>query len=113
MSSFNKNETEYLEELKACYEDGVITDKERRLLDRLRKSLGISETRAAELEAMCNPNTLSAEEQEYADEVKACLDDDSVITDKERRLLNRLAKSLSISSERATQIEDIIIKNNV
>lgn len=101
-------EAEYLEELKVCYEDGVITDKERRLLDRLRKSLGISETRAAELEAMCNPNVLTAEEQEYADEVKACLEDDGVITAKERRLLERLAKSLGISSERAAEIERIM-----
>ena len=98
-------EAEYLEELKVCYEDGVITDKERRLLDRLRKSLGISEARATELEAMCQPNALTAEEQEYADEVKACLEDDGVITAKERRLLERLAKSLGISSERATLIE--------
>lgn len=101
-------EAEYLEELKVCYEDGVITDKERRLLDRLRKSLGISEDRAAELEAMCNPKALTAEEQEYADEVKACLEDDGVITVKERRLLDRLAKSLNISLDRAAEIEKIM-----
>ncbi len=105
-----ENESEYIEELKACYEDGIITDKERRLLDRLRKSLGISEARAAELEAMCNPNTLSAEEQEYADEVKACLEDDGVITDKERRLLNKVAKSLGITQERANRIEKMVVK---
>ena len=101
-------EAEYLEELKACYEDGVITDKERRLLDRLRKSLGISEARAAELEAMCQPLSLTAEEQEYADEVKVCLEDDGEITAKERRLLDRLAKSLGISPDRATEIEQMI-----
>lgn len=101
-------EVEYLEELKVCYEDGVITDKERRLLDRLRKSLGISEARAAELEGMCQPNTLTAEEQEYADEVKVCLEDDGVITAKERRLLEKLAKSLGISSNRASEIERMV-----
>ena len=101
-------EVEYLEELKVCYEDGVITDKERRLLDRLRKSLGISEARAAELEAMCQPNTLTAEEQEYADEVKVCLEDDGVITAKERRLLEKLAKSLGISPNRASEIERMV-----
>ncbi len=45
-------ESEYIEELKACYEDGIITDKERRLLDRLRKSLGISPERANQIEKM-------------------------------------------------------------
>lgn len=107
-TSPDDNESEYIEELKACFEDGIITDKERRLLDRLRKSLGISEARAAELEAMCNPQSLSAEEQEYADEVKACLEDDGEITPKERRLLDRLAKSLGISQNRATEIEHIM-----
>ena len=102
------DEKEYLEELNTCYEDGVITDKERRLLDRLRKSLGISEDRAAELEAMCNPKALTAEEQEYADEVKACLEDDGVITAKERRLLDRLAKSLNIAPDRGAEIEKIM-----
>ena len=48
---FTDEESQYLEEVKACLaDDGVITDRERRLLDRLRKSLGISESRAAELE---------------------------------------------------------------
>ena len=41
---------EYQEELKACLEDGTISDRERRLLDRLRKSLGISEERAKAIE---------------------------------------------------------------
>lgn len=105
-------EAEYLEELRACFEDGVITDKERRLLDRLRKSLGISETRAAELEAMCHPQSMTEEEQEYANEVKVCLEDDGEITVKERRLLDRLAKSLGISSDRALQIENLLLSNN-
>ncbi len=104
------NEAEFIEELKACLQDGIITDKERRLLDRIRRSLGISEARAAELETMYQPLSLTAEEQEYADEVKACLEDDGVITAKERRLLDRLAKSLGISADRAAEIECIIAK---
>ncbi|MDE5882393.1 MAG: tellurite resistance TerB family protein [Muribaculaceae bacterium] len=108
--NISDKETEYIEELKVCYEDGIITDKERRLLDRLRKSLGISEARAKELEAMCQPQTLTAEEQEYANEVKVCLEDDGVITAKERRLLDRLAKSLGICPDRASQIEKLIGK---
>lgn len=104
------NEAEFIEELKACLQDGIITDKERRLLDRIRRSLGISEARAAELETMYQPLSLTAEEQEYADEVKACLEDDGKITAKERRLLDRLAKSLGISPARASEIECLIAK---
>ena len=46
-----KEEQEYLEEYKLCLEeDGEISPKERRLLDRLRDKLGISVKRAEELE---------------------------------------------------------------
>ena len=45
------NEQEYLDEYKLCLEeDGKISSKERRLLDRLREKLGISISRAIEIE---------------------------------------------------------------
>lgn len=103
-SSSSSEEQEYLEEVKACLEDdGKITDKERRLLDRLRKSLGISEERAKELEASLSG--LSDEEKEYQEELKACMEDGH-ISDRERRLLDRLRKSLGISEQRAKEIEN-------
>lgn len=102
------NEKEYLVELKECYADGVVTDKERRLLNRLRISLGISEERAAQLEASINSPSLNDDEKEYFEEVKACLEDDGVITDKERRLLNKIRASLGISEERAKEIEEMV-----
>lgn len=47
------NEREYLDELRACLGNGAaISSGERRLLDKLRLKLGISERRAAELECM-------------------------------------------------------------
>lgn len=107
------NEKEYIEELKSIYsEQSEITDRERRLLNRLSKSLGIPDERAKELEDQVNPNSLSDKEQEYAEEIKACLEDDGVISDRERRILNRLATSLDITTERAEEIEKIIISRN-
>lgn len=101
-------EKEYFEEFKACIEnDGIISDRERRLLNRLRDSLGISEKRAIELENMYNPSAMSTNEMEYIKEVKAVLED-GVITERERRLLDRLAKSLDITPERAKEIEKTI-----
>lgn len=100
-------EDEYVIELKECYADGVITDRERRLLEKLRKSLGITEERAKELEAMCNPTVLTKQEEEYAEELREALTD-GVITDKERRLLNKVAKSLNISEQRAAEIERML-----
>ena len=76
------------------------------MLDRLRKSLGITEARAKELEA--SVNSMSDEEKEYQEELKACLED-GTISDRERRLLDRLRKSLGISEERAMAIENRLI----
>ena len=50
---------------------------------------------------------LTDAEKEYLDEYKACLEEDSEITAKERRLLNRIRESLGISEERANEIEKL------
>ena len=108
-SQLTSDEEEYLIEYKACLEDdGVITDRERRLLDRIRKSLGISEERARELEASCTAPSFTEEEQEYADEIRTCLEEGGCISDRERRLLNKLRISLGISEERANEIEALV-----
>lgn len=99
-------ESEYLEEVKACLEeDEVISPRERRLLNRLREKLGISEERAKELEESLKQPQLTTEEQEYFDEYKACLEDGNSISEKERRLLEKLRKMLGISEDRAKEIE--------
>ena len=106
-ASVTSEEQEYLEEIRACLDnDGEISSRERRLLDRLRKSLGITEARAKELEA--SVNNMSDDEKEYQEELKACLED-GTISDRERRLLDRLRKSLGISEERAKAIENRLI----
>ena len=107
-ASVTSEEQEYLEEIRACLDnDGEISSRERRLLDRLRKSLGITEARAKELET--SVNNMSDDEKEYQEELKACLED-GTISDRERRLLDRLRKSLGISEERAKAIEDRLLK---
>lgn len=107
-ASVTSEEQEYLEEIRACLDnDGEISSRERRLLDRLRKTLGITEIRAKELEA--SVNDMSDDEKEYQEELKACLED-GTISDRERRLLDRLRKSLGISEERAKAIEDRLLK---
>lgn len=101
-------ENEYLEELKACLEeDGEISTKERRLLERFREKLGISAERAKELEDSLSTSQLTDAEQEYLEEYKACLEDDGEIYPKERRLLNRLRDTLGIPEERAIELEKL------
>ena len=106
--SLTEEESEYLEELKACLEeDSEISVKERRLLNRLRDRLGISEERAEELESSLLKPQLTEEEQEYLEEYKACTEEGE-LSPKEIRLLNRLRINLGISEERAKELESLI-----
>lgn len=113
VSKLSEVEQEYIEELKACLENGAeISPRERRLLDRLRINLGITESRALELEASLLTPVLTDEEQEYLSEYKECLSD-GVISDKELRLLTKLRKVLGISETRAKELESSIVKEKM
>lgn len=106
-------EQEYLDELKACLEDDAeISLRERRLLERLRTNLGISEARATELEASLSQPVLTEAEKEYLSEYQECATD-GIISDKERRLLDKLRNVLGISEERAKKLESIELNNRI
>lgn len=102
----NSDEQEYLDELKATLEDGEIGPRERKSLERARVRLGISEARAAEIEASVSAPKLTDEEKEYLAEVKAMLEDGE-IGPRERKSLERTRNRLGISEERAKEIEKI------
>lgn len=104
VTQISLEEQEYLDELKECLADGEIGGSERRLLNKLRVKLGISEERAAELEASLQKPQLTEEEQEYLEAYQDAMED-GVISDKERRLLDKLMKINNISEERAKEIE--------
>ena len=107
-TSVSENEQEYLEEIKACLADnGTISDRERRILNRLRDSLGISEQRAKKLEDSLNKG-LTDDEKEYLDALKDSLVD-GVISKRERRLMDKLRASLGISEARAKELEKSIV----
>lgn len=107
-SELTDDEQSYVEELKVCFEeDGDISPKERRLLERFREKLGISAERAKELEEKLLTPQLTDAEQEYLEEYKACTEENGDISPKERRLLNRLRDTLGISEERASELEKL------
>ena len=97
-------EEEYLAELKEILADGEISPRERRLLEKIRVQFGISEQRASELEESLTALQLTEEEQEYLDEYKEIIADGEV-SEKERRLLDKILKLNGISQERAREIE--------
>lgn len=100
----NEDEQEYLEALKDLLEDGDMSDRERRMLDRMRQSLGISKQRAAELEASLQKPQITEDEQEYLDMYSEYADEGE-ITDKVRKRLDRFASALDISPERMKELE--------
>ncbi len=104
--SLTIQEKEYLEEVKLTLEDGEIGPRERKALERNRIRLGLSEDRAAQLEATVSIPQLTSEEKEYLEEVRAMLEDGE-IGPRERKMLERRRIRLGISEERAKQIESI------
>lgn len=98
------NEREYLNSVKELLEDDAeITPRERKMLDRIRQSLRISEERAAELEASLKPQ-LTENEQEYVEMYQEYAEKGE-ITEKERRRLDKFAAALGISEKRIKEIE--------
>ncbi len=103
------SEQEYLDALKELMEDGSeITSRERRMLDKIRQGLGISDERAKELEdSLLNPQ-LTEEEQEYLDALKELMEDGVDITPRERKMLERIRQGLGISEARAKELEAFV-----
>ena len=98
------NESEYVEEYKECLSNEEISTGERRLLDKLRDKLGITPSRAKELEELLAAPKLTDDEKEYLEAFKdAC--EDGKVSDKQRRLLEKLRVMYGISEERAKEIE--------
>lgn len=98
------NERKYIEEVKECLADGEIGKTARKLLNMTREQLGISEARAAELEASVAAPKLTEDEKEYLETYReACAD--GKISDGERRMLDRYRSKLGISESRAKEIE--------
>lgn len=108
----SKVEQEYIEDLKDFMGDEELTDREKKMLDRMRIARGISEARAKELQLMLNTEQLSEDEQEYKDMYDEYMAKGS-LTDKERHRLDRFAAALGISDERRLSIEKSSISKSV
>ena len=67
---------------------------------------GISEKRAPEVEASLSVSKLTDDEKEYLEAFKDASETGKV-SDKQRRLLDKLRVMYGISEERAKEIEDI------
>ena len=111
-ADLSESELAYKEEVEFCLEDeSEISAHSRKFLERKRQKLGLSETRAQEIEDMVKASLVSFtdEEKEYMEALDDVIED-GVIPDNVRRLLERERKSLGISEERAKELEKIKCK---
>ena len=111
-SELSEDEMAYKEEVEFCLEDASEIDAHsRKFLERKRQKLGLSETRAQEIEDMVKASLVSFtdEEKEYMEALDDVIED-GAIPDNVRRLLERERKSLGISEERAKELEEIKCK---
>lgn len=111
-SELSEDELAYKEEVEFCLEDASEIDAHsRKFLERKRQKLGLSETRALEIEDMVKASLVSFtdEEKEYMEALDDVIED-GAIPDNVRRLLERERKSLGISEERAKELEEIKCK---
>lgn len=111
-SELSEEEIAYKEEVEFCLEDASEIDAHsRKFLERKRQKLGLSETRAQEIEDMVKASLVSFtdEEKEYMEALDDVIED-GAIPDNVRRLLERERKSLGISEERAKELEEIKCK---
>lgn len=110
--SFTRKESEYLEEIRLCLDDGIISDEQRRVLEHIEGKLGITLERAIKIENSVREEHLSysIQELEYIEELLFCLGAGS-ISDDVRRLLDRIGYNLKLTKERADELEkDITYK---
>ena len=110
IASFSKEENDFLEMVTDAFEDNIISDDERKLLNKRRDKLNISKERAEELEriALKSVNNFTSQEEEYIEILKDSFDD-GVISSDERNLLNKKRDRLGIAIERANELEKLII----
>lgn len=106
-STFSDAENQYKEEILFMLDDdGIIDEKERRILNRLKDKLGITDEKANKLEnEILSLKIYTPNEKEYIEEYKEFLNDGE-ITEKERRILNRFATRLELTAERVSELEN-------
>lgn len=105
-SSLSEEEQEYVEMYKEYVADGEISERDRKMLDKFRSRLGISEERARELEKSCSKPQLTEDEKEYLEMYKEYAADGE-ISERDRKMLNKMRDKMGISEERAREIEKL------
>ena len=105
--SISHDEQKYLEMYMEYASDGEISERDRRMLNKMRSMMNISEERAGELEGSFSKPKLTADEQEYLELYKEYAAD-GAISERDRKMFNTMRGRMGISEERAKEIEALV-----
>lgn len=109
-NSLTAGEQEYLNEYQEMKADSEISDRDRRFLEKIRKSNGISEARAKQLEEMAELPAISEGEQEYLKEYREMVSEGE-LSERDRRFLEKIRQTNGITEERVKQLEALVEDN--
>lgn len=108
-TKYTEAEIEYIEFLHDMIEDGTIEEASRRVLERRRVKLGLSEEKAAAIEnEILNKSNFTEIELDFIHEIEFCFEDDGIIDESEMRMLNRKRDKLGITEERSAELIEFV-----
>lgn len=105
VTALTNNEDEFLNEVRFCLDnDGIIDSEEQVYLDKVSKKLGLTQTKAQELQNSLISPQLTDNEKKYIEAISE-LTIDGKIPSSSLRIVERYRKLYEVSSQRAEELE--------
>ena len=105
VQTLNNNEDEFLNEVRFCLDDyGIIDSEEQVYLDKVSQKLGLTQTKAQELQNSLISPQLTDNEKEYIETISK-LTIDGKIPPSSQRIVERYRELYKVSSQRAEELE--------
>lgn len=106
----SENEKKFMDDVKFMLEDdGKIIDSEKRILETMRTKYGVEENRAKEIISVAIENFAHSAMNDYMTEVENIIKEHGQIDETHRRALDFFIEKLDISTEKAQEIEQLVI----
>ena len=110
VTALTNNEDEFLNEVRFCLDDdGIIDSEEQVYLDKVSQKLGLTQTKAQELQNSLISPQLTDNEKEYIETISK-LTIDGKIPPSSQRIVERYRELYKVSSQRAEELELYINK---
>ena len=105
VTALTNNEDEFLNEVRFCLDnDGIIDSEEQVYLDKVSQKLGLTQTKAQELQNSLISPQITDNERKYIEAISE-LTIDGKIPSSSQRIVERYRKLYEVSSQRAEELE--------